>query len=213
MKALGTEDPNAVQALVCDAPFPPPVGVLNSLQDRNVLWEAEEAEHSVNAETMLEVIKSLKGDNDPEALQMLATSEAACGGYGNGHRLSSITYLPRINLNVSGIILIILVDYNCIIQTTTTHYTSLYLCASIDLPINNVSKGDPMRYYQRGVPHNGQARSPAPKINLPRPQKLWEVPQNALVLQTVWMCGWQITSVPRKLMSTPTIDTHSNSTL
>jgi hypothetical protein len=43
-----------------------------------VLWEAEEAEHSVDAETMLEVIKSLKGDTDPEATRMLATLEAAC---------------------------------------------------------------------------------------------------------------------------------------
>jgi len=61
LKALGTEDPNASQAL-----------------ERNVLWEAEEAEHSINAETMLEVIKSLKGDTDPEAIQMLASLEAAC---------------------------------------------------------------------------------------------------------------------------------------
>jgi len=61
LKALGTEDSNATQAL-----------------ERNVLWEAEEAEHSVNAETMLEVIKSLKGDTDPEAIRMLATLEAAC---------------------------------------------------------------------------------------------------------------------------------------
>ena len=43
-----------------------------------MLWEAEEAEHSVNAEAMLEVIKSLKGDTDPEATRMLATLEAAC---------------------------------------------------------------------------------------------------------------------------------------
>lgn len=43
-----------------------------------MLWEAEEAEHSVNAETMLEVVKSLKGDGDPEARRMLATLEAAC---------------------------------------------------------------------------------------------------------------------------------------
>ena len=43
-----------------------------------MLWEAEEAEHSVSAETMLEVIKSLKGDTDPEATRMLATLEAAC---------------------------------------------------------------------------------------------------------------------------------------
>jgi len=61
LKALGTEDPSAAQAL-----------------ERNVLWEAEEAEHSVNAETMLEVIKSLNGDTDPEAARMLATLEAAC---------------------------------------------------------------------------------------------------------------------------------------
>ena len=47
-------------------------------QERNVLWEAEEAEHSVNADTMLEVIKSLKGDTDPEAVRLLATLEAAC---------------------------------------------------------------------------------------------------------------------------------------
>ena len=78
LKALGTEDQNAVQALVRDASFSPSVNVLNSLQDRNVLWDAEEAEHSVNAETMLEVIKSLKGDNDPEASRMLGTLEAAC---------------------------------------------------------------------------------------------------------------------------------------
>lgn len=43
-----------------------------------MLWEAEEAEHSVSAETMLEVIRSLKGDTDPEAVRMVATLEAAC---------------------------------------------------------------------------------------------------------------------------------------
>lgn len=52
--------------------------MLNLQQERNVLWEAEEAEHSVNAETLVEVIKSLKGDTDPEAIRMLATLEAAC---------------------------------------------------------------------------------------------------------------------------------------
>lgn len=30
LKSLGTEDPNAVQALVCDASFPPAASVLNS---------------------------------------------------------------------------------------------------------------------------------------------------------------------------------------
>jgi len=61
LKGLSTEDPNALQAL-----------------ERKVLWEAEEAEHSVNAETTFGVIKSLEGDTDPEAIRMLATLEAAC---------------------------------------------------------------------------------------------------------------------------------------
>jgi hypothetical protein len=47
-------------------------------QERNVLWEAEEAEHSVTAETMLEVIRSLGGDTDPEVIRMLTTLKAAC---------------------------------------------------------------------------------------------------------------------------------------
>ena len=32
----------------------------------------------MNADTVLEVIKSLRGDPDPEAARMLATLEAAC---------------------------------------------------------------------------------------------------------------------------------------
>jgi len=44
--------------------------MLNFLQEKNVF--REETEHSANAETALEVIKSSKGDTGPEATRMLA---------------------------------------------------------------------------------------------------------------------------------------------
>jgi len=52
--------------------------MLNFRQGMDVFWEAEGAGHSANAETVLEVIKSLKGDTDPEKTPTLVTSEVAC---------------------------------------------------------------------------------------------------------------------------------------
>ena len=115
LKALGTEDPNAVQALIRDASFPPPVAVLDSRQETHVLREAE---HSVNAETMLEAIKSLKGDTDPEAARIIATLERHAGKNGNDSRLNSRTYILGKGLNVSRIALTIPTDCSYFARTT-----------------------------------------------------------------------------------------------
>jgi len=67
---------------------------------------------------VLEVIKSLKGDTNPETTPMLVTSEVACWRYGDARGLNSRASLLRRNQSVSGIMLTVLTDCSSLTRTT-----------------------------------------------------------------------------------------------